>query len=344
MLFIAPAVAGLSSCNGLINDDLDPCPEGLELRFIYDYNMEFANAFPAQVHCLTLFVYDEDGRYLQTITETSRDRLSDEDYRMTIDLPEGRYSLVAYGGMACPDASYHFVDTPAEGSMLTSLSVGLNQSIMQSPTGTDLHSLFYGRIEAEVKRETMDYEKYTLPMMKDTNNLRIVLQELSGETVDDKDFDFKVIDDNTLMAWNNTVIPTSPFSYLTWAQGQVGVGINPSDGTEVKNAFAEFSFGRLIDPHAENPEIFDPARAGATPFSPRLLVTRRSDGSAVIDYPLINLLVMMKSQKYSKMPDQEYLDRRSDWSLAFILDSHWTWVAVEIVVDDWVVRINTTDL
>ncbi len=42
-----------SSCES-IYEDLDPCPQGLRLRFVYDYNMEFANAFPSQVECLTV--------------------------------------------------------------------------------------------------------------------------------------------------------------------------------------------------------------------------------------------------------------------------------------------------
>ncbi len=33
--------------------DLDPCPDAaVNLRFVYEYNMEFANAFHNQVDCL----------------------------------------------------------------------------------------------------------------------------------------------------------------------------------------------------------------------------------------------------------------------------------------------------
>ena len=67
----------LASCDSF-NEQLEPCPQGARLRFVYDYNMEFANAFPAKVHCLTVFVYDEAGKYVTTRTETSRDLLSDE--------------------------------------------------------------------------------------------------------------------------------------------------------------------------------------------------------------------------------------------------------------------------
>ena len=32
----------LPACDGVIYDDLDPCPHGVRLRFVYDHNMEFA--------------------------------------------------------------------------------------------------------------------------------------------------------------------------------------------------------------------------------------------------------------------------------------------------------------
>lgn len=60
--------ASFSSCES-IYEDLEACPHGVSLRFVYDYNMEFANAFPSKVDCLTLLVYDSEGNYVTTITE-----------------------------------------------------------------------------------------------------------------------------------------------------------------------------------------------------------------------------------------------------------------------------------
>lgn len=321
---LAMAVA-TPSC-GLINDDLDPCPQGVVLRFVYDYNMEFANAFPSQVDCLTVLVYDEQGNYVTQRTVSNRADLADENWRMTIDLPEGRYRLVAYGGMACDKSSFHFVESPAEGTSLSNLKVALDPSELTSPVGQDLHDLFYGNLDVEVKQGALDYAYYTLPMMKDTNSLRLILQELNGEPVDNRNFEFSIVDDNTLMAWNNAVIPTSPVTYFPWAEGQASTGLLP-DGSEVKVAFAELSFPRLV-----------------TTNEPRLRVTLRSDGSEVIDIPLINYLALYKSERYADMPVQEFLDRESRWVMIFFLDRHWKWVKTQIVVNDWIVRINNVDL
>lgn len=83
------ATVALSSCERIF-EDLAPCPHGVSLRFVYDYNMEYANAFPAQVDCLTLYIYDDEDNYVDTRIVTGTE-LQDENYRMTLDLEEGDY-------------------------------------------------------------------------------------------------------------------------------------------------------------------------------------------------------------------------------------------------------------
>ena len=47
---------------------------------------------------------------------------------------------------------------------------------------------------------------------------------------------------------------------------------------------------------------------------------------------------------YSAEPNQNFLDRMSEWSIVFFLDSNNRWVNVYIIVNDWVVRINDAEL
>ena len=61
-LTIAAAAVPFSSCDRL-REDLQECPHGARIRFVYDYNMEFANAFPSQVDCLPVLFYAAAGRY-----------------------------------------------------------------------------------------------------------------------------------------------------------------------------------------------------------------------------------------------------------------------------------------
>lgn len=322
---LVAAALGLGSCS-LVTDDLDPCPQGVRLRFVYDYNMEFANAFPAQVDCLTLLVYDEAGNYVRTITETSS-VLADENWRMTIDLPAGqKYRFVAYGGLECDKSSFHFVDTPAAGSKLTSLEVAMDDSCIDADPGVDLHPLFYGNLDLAVPANSMNYTEGTVYMLRDTNTIRILLQNVSGEPVNPDNFEFAITADNTLMGWNNDVIATpGGIVYSPWVVGQNSVG-SIDNGNLATLAFAEFSVARLIN---EAPV--------------RLDITNAATGEKVLSIPLVNYLLLLKSERYSAMPAQEYLDRENHWDIILFLNGG-RWIDTHIVINDWIVRINNADL
>lgn len=322
---------GLVSCDSAIYDDLDPCPQGVVLRFVYDYNMEFANGFPAQVHCLTVLIYDADGHYLETRTVTDRALLGDESWRMTLDLDPGKYTIVAYGGMACQDASFRFAADPAT-TPLASLQTLLKPQLITSPVGTQLHHMFYGRLDVTVEATDTERREATVEMMKDTNNLRILLQHVDGTPVNDADFTYTLTADNTLMGWDNALIPAGMTTYMPWTRGQASSGLLP-DGTESILAFAEFSTGRFVN-----------GRGNVT-----LTISAAADGREILRIPLINYLLLLKSQEFDKMGSQEFLDRESRWNMIFFLDNRGpagdlVWLKTSIIINDWVVRINNFDL
>lgn len=323
ILMFAPVLAGLSSCGNLINDDLDPCEEGVRLRFIYDYNMEFANAFPSQVTCLTLLVYDGNGGYMERVDVTDPALLGDEDWRMDLKLAPGKYRLLAYGGMACEKSTFHFVTPPAHDTTVEAVSVAMDDRILEAPTGTQLHHLFYGSLDVEVPPSQTAYREYTLPMMKDTNTIRVLLQNVDGTPLDDRDFDFTITDDNTLLDRDNFPMVNGAYEYRPWTSGRLEGG-QTEDGEISYLAFAEFSTSRLID------------RPGAT-----LTIVRKSDGRTVLSIPLVRYLQMLRSQEFADMEPQEFLDRESRWSLILFLDSQTgSWITTRIVINDWVIRIN----
>ena len=60
--FVAVVAAlALSSCNWM-TEDMDDCPTGLYVNFVYDYNIQRADMFKDHVGGLTLYVYDESDR------------------------------------------------------------------------------------------------------------------------------------------------------------------------------------------------------------------------------------------------------------------------------------------
>lgn len=328
----APAAA-FTACDAF-DETLEPCPHGVSLRFVYDYNMEYANAFPAQVDCLTLYIYDDCDRLVDTKVVTG-DELKDEDYRMVIDLDEGYYRFVAYGGLACQESSFYMVDEPVKGSLRTDMKAIMDTECLTAPHRKKLHDMFWGDLALETADQ---YREGTVKMMKNTNSLRIILQQVNGEPVKANDFDFEIIDDNILFDHNNDLIhhdalfpDEATVTYTPWAKGQAstGVAVVGPDRVEpqpVEVAYAELSTSRLMMKN-----------------HPRLLVKRHADGVPVIDFPLNRYLLLLRSEHYD-MDDQEYLDRESRWSMFFFLKSDDTWLNTTIVVNDWVVRINNVEL
>ena len=319
-LCVASMNFAFSSCEK-IYEDLDPCAHGVSLRFIYDYNMEFANAFPKKVDCLTLYIYDEEGNHVGTRVVTGPE-LRDEGFRMTLDLEPGNYRFVAYGGMACGKSSFSMVRTPESGCKYSDVRAKMDVDCLTNPDRKKLHDMYWGQLTLA----TADlYQEGVVEMMKNTNNIRIMLQQMNGDPVDDKDFDFEITDDNTLFACDNDLIPNGVETYTPWARGQASTGVMEGS-KEVIEAYAEFSTSRLM---LKN--------------SPKLVI-RRKDGEEVVNIPLNNYLLLFRSEFHKDMDKQEFLDRRSEWSMLFFLDEDHTWLKTKIKINDWTVRINDAEI
>lgn len=89
-------VALLLVMQSCIKEDLDDCSAGLLLRFRYTLNDQQTNLFGTNIHKITVYIFDKEGKYVDMFSE-SGDKLT-SDYIMQIPLPEGSYDVVAYGG------------------------------------------------------------------------------------------------------------------------------------------------------------------------------------------------------------------------------------------------------
>lgn len=303
-IVLSPAV---SSC-GSVFDDLPPCESGVNIRFVYDYNLEEADAFHSQVDCLTFHLYDAGGRLVSTSSYFS-DLISDESWRLPVKLAPGNYHAVAYGGIACENASFAHIPEPSTGSPFTSISMQL----MGTRIGSHLHDHFHGTVDFTVSDENDTYEEVILKMTKTTNNFRILLKQLDDEPLHGKDFEFTITDDNKELDHRNVPVRSGHIiNYPSWTSG---------DTEEL--AYAEISTSRL---YLSN--------------EPRLTVKDvRNGGNTIIDLPLLPYLLMTKSES-KPWGNQEYLDRCSQWNMTFFLDADRTWSDTRIIINGWTVRIN----
>lgn len=319
--------AGSISCSTIFTDQTD-CPRGVSLRFVYDHNMEYVNSFHTQAHCATVYVFDEEGRFVTRHEETG-DHLRDESWRMTFDLEPGNYKLIAYSGLACEGSSFtptEMMPSKASGSHMSELAVTLDHDSFVSDEA--LHDLYYGNHGEPLSLTVLpdDYVEETVNLIKNTNNIRIVLQQMNGEQITADEFEFSITDDNTHMNVDNNIVSKGQITYLPWTKGETVVGVAEDGNTPVTAAFAEFSTSRLT-----------------TETSPRLAVFSKERNEDIINIPLNTYLLLLKSQLYDKMSAQEYLDRESMWTIAFFLDSGNRWINTHIIVNDWTIRINDSE-
>lgn len=314
---------GLVSCNLVWQDHVE-CPTGVRLKFVYDRNMEFANAFHSKVHCVSVLVFDAEGNYITTFEEKG-DTLKNEAYRMEIELEKGDYTFVAYGGLACDDRSFNIpVMTPTRSvSHIGGLYAEMEHDDFVSD---DLkHDFFHGIHSVTVSENT--YQEEVISLTKNTNSIRIILQQANGKPLSAEDFTFTITDDNSYLDEENNVVPKGNVTYMPWATGDMVVGTVEDGDTPATVAYAEFSTSRLT-----------------VGTSPKLLVGNAGTGEEVINIPLNNYLALYRSDRHSEMSMQEYLDRENEWAIVFFLDDGLRWLSTRIVVNDWVVRINHMDM
>ena len=71
--------------------------------------------------------------------------------------------------------------------------------------------------------------------------------------------------------------------------------------------------------------------------NPLLTVTDKETGNVVFSLPLVKYFLMMKSDRYSRMDNQEYLDREDEYAVMVFLENKDDegWLAAEIVINGW---------
>ncbi|MDE6301000.1 MAG: FimB/Mfa2 family fimbrial subunit [Muribaculaceae bacterium] len=323
---IGLAAMALSGCS-LLEEDLPACPAQLQLQFVYDYNLLEADAFASQVTSVNVWAFDLSGACVWSGVE-SGESLKDPNFTMVTPLGEGTYDFVVWAGL---DGNSDFevgTYTPSDRRDLdmklkTETKDGLNISSSQ------FKGLFHGtlsNITYTIDPMKPSIQTETVSLIKDTNTLAVMLQNENGHVLDSKDFTVSFSYADSWLDWNNQVMPTSPLvTYTPWSilYGETTLGpVNRAEENAVRSTLLyELSLSRLI--------------LGGNAY---LDVFRNTDGKNIIHLPLIEFLILGKGNRYSHFGDQEYLDRRDDFSAMFFIDEDNDWyMAAGIYINGWAV-------
>lgn len=324
-----------SSCSGLIYDDEGDCSSHYMIRFRYDRNIKFADAFANEVGSVSLYAFDASGALVWQKTE-SGEALRSDGYAMEVDVPAGKYDLIAW------------CHSPKEGA--AGFTIGNSDAIASEPDLTcsfnrlhdasgayinsDLTPLFHGSLTAVEFPATEGTHEFTIGLTKDTNVVRVMLKNLNGAAINKDDFDFYLVSANGSMDHLNRLRPDETISYKAWSKifGTTGMpdiaSGNSRTITSVSAVVAEMTTSRFTK---DEPVT--------------LVVTRRGATEPVIELEVIKYALMVKGEYRRDMTDEEYLDRQDEYPLTFFLNKDNSWDKTQgIYINSWHVVINETDL
>ncbi|WP_290539966.1 FimB/Mfa2 family fimbrial subunit [Alistipes sp.] len=304
----------LSGACSTITEELYPCVN--YLRFTYTMNMKHVDAFDREVKRIDVFVFDENGRFVTRLSDRS-ERFG-KDYAMELDLPVGKFHLVAWAGLS--EESYLFPTQWVEGECpVDRLTVKMRREA-DATLRRELAALWHA--EAHVEIVAGESRTTVLDLIKDTNKLRIVVQGENGMGLNKDVVDFVIRSKNGFLNYDNSLLEDDVVSYKPYYQSDADMG----EASSVAAVVAEMNTLRLM----EN--------------EPTRLVAVDNMGHTLIDIDLIHYLLLTKMEGYS-MSAQEYLDRQDEYALIFFLskDAMGNYMVVQVKINDWIIRPQEGD-
>ncbi len=334
---IAATIAPLASCN-MFHEDLPPCEVNHNLRFRWERNMLFTDAFEGNVSSVEVYGFDSETGVLAFTRKESAETLWSNNNSMSLSgVAPGEYDLVAWCGLVPEgedDPSFVLPDLQVGVSTLDELNCRMEREINTDGThhsSSDLYDLYHGKLDNVViyspddSEHNMDSYTYTVDLTKDTNRVRIILQQLSGDDIDPMNFTYTIEESNGLLHHDNSLLDDEMITYHPWRNsfGQAGIDTDLKDHgdtraiTNVRVAIADLTTSRLM---ADRQSI---------------LTVKNGDGDLVARIPLTDYALLVKGNYNKKMTDQEYLDRQDSYTLTFFLDANHHWVSSQVIINSW---------
>lgn len=330
LIFLTVCIS-MISCSVFYDYEGD-CRVRYLVRFKYDYNMKFADAFRSEVDEVTLHLIDSNGNVVWKKTE-SGDCLKADGYVMVVDVEPGTYSMVAWCSSAAPDTFTAGYDGTCEGLYTRFHTETSDDNSLH--ISHNLDRLFHGYIPDVVFPDVVEGEfEYMMPLTKDTNHFVITLQQLSGEPIDSDLVEFEITDDNTHLCWDNEPLAGNAATYHQWYKTSVDVDL-ASDGIS-----AQLDNNRFAGVIAEltTSRLMKDSRA-------RLRIYRTDNGETIASIRLIDaLLLVMGYENAHRLTAQQYLDYKDEYNMIFFLDANHRWLDGSLQIESWRVVYKDVEL
>lgn len=306
----------VTSCDSVIYDDLAACPEGL----VIDLRPRYAarNIFEGEVNDVHITLLDANKATVKEI-EVKEDELKENNYSVTMTgINPGDYSLVVWNGL-CDTENYRLLDDH---------SVVLKRE--NNETNKVFTPLWHGNLDA-VKVVQDQQTRVVVPMIKDTNDVVVMVHDDTGETFDVDRFSYAITCNNSAMDAKNVLTDTDVVWYndfkhtVEYIEGSVYDTEGP-----LEMARGELNTLRIT---TERPAY--------------LTIHDNLSGTTVLSINLTDYILKARASAgaVSTMSNSEYLDTEDHFNLTFFLTKRGDqYMCAMFVVNDWVVRMNYAEL
>jgi hypothetical protein len=271
-------------------------------------------------------VFDSNDTLVQNIVVNDSEKVQSLGFSIPLELASGKYELVAWAGLMNEESFDLLADVEVGKTKREELQVAL-KTTNDNRVEKDLQPLYHGAMTLDYTSEPGTYTE-TISLVKDTNVVRIMLQQMSDGLVAEK-FRYEITADNGLLNWNNEVIENGMLTYAPWSVTSGTADVNPDYGTnstradQVSVAVAEFTLNRMMDGK-----------------SPILTIYNLEENEVVLSIPIADYALLVKGYYNSSMANQEYLDRQDEYTMTFFLDEDGDWLSASIIVNSWRVVLN----
>ncbi|MDE6270320.1 MAG: FimB/Mfa2 family fimbrial subunit [Muribaculaceae bacterium] len=345
---IAPLLAlGTAACDSAVYDYEGDCDVNYRLHLTYTRNMKYADAFPAEVTDVGVYVFRTDGTLAWTCTETA-ERLKADDYTIALPLDPGKYDILVWcGGKSLEQKAHSW--TLGGGQPIASkadLHIALDAPAAADGSGklatSDIHRLYHGTLDAAEMPEDPGTYVYDVDLTKDTNFIRVVLQHADGDPVNPDHFNFRITDTNGHLDHDNLTSRADAVTYNPWAIITAETELPDPDHvagtpqktparatTQISSVVADMTTSRLVKGNKPTIEIN---------------CTEPGNEHLVARLDLISYFLMIKGSANRHIEDQEFLDRQDDYTMMLILDDNNRWnLSLGLYINSWrIVRQDTT--
>lgn len=350
ILLLTVLAGAIASCDSVLNFDEGDCSIKYRVKFKYDYHMKKVDAFAEEVKRVTLYAFDDNGKFVYLKTDEG-EILADGSYSMAVDIDPTKYHLVTWAGLDNQSFAVPVMNNQSKIDDLVVLTLREpGTRAKEDEEGKyivkkELSPLWHGEaIDGKSLLSTQAVtgnarEKITtIGLMKNTNNIRIIIAQVNqnpakkipaSRAIKADMFTYTIYDDNGKMNYDNSLMEDNLLTYQPFVTETDEVVTRAFSGEDepantYAAAIAEFSTARLVQ--TQNPKL--------------RIHNIETDTELLPDGALIRYLGLLKEQNLIKMPLQEYLDREDSFGMIFFVDENLTLLKTVIQINDWVVNLN----